>query len=187
MDSQENFQNFWRSLYPKCAPIVYSLKYELPNKWLRFHSLPNGKRYPQNSDELKEVLFRYNCILKEIMSNVAEVFIVFAFVAAASDIRNQQDYVNKLYKFKDKFSVLYDEAPYIISSKIISFKGSDFNNIFEKIANDEVDNFVIINPKNGDIFAPYDGGVDLIINNAQKLKAMRNKYSNWLSSREDGC
>ncbi len=36
------------------------------------------------------------------------------------------------------------------------------------------------------IVAPYDGGIDFIIFDTAKRNALRDKYKDWLSSREDG-
>ena len=35
------------------------------------------------------------------------------------------------------------------------------------------------------IVAPYDGGIDFIIFNDVKRQALRDKYRDWLSPRED--
>lgn len=36
------------------------------------------------------------------------------------------------------------------------------------------------------IVAPYDGGIDFIIFDDEKRQALRDKYKDWLSPREDG-
>ena len=43
-----------------------------------------------------------------------------------------------------------------------------------------------INPENGIIIAPYDGGVDLIFADEKMRHFYKKKYINWLSEREDG-
>jgi len=36
------------------------------------------------------------------------------------------------------------------------------------------------------IIAPYDGGVDLILKDIETRNIYKQKYSDWLSQREDG-
>lgn len=38
----------------------------------------------------------------------------------------------------------------------------------------------------GEVFAPYDGGVDLILANEGRRDALAGKYGDWLSGRPDG-
>ena len=53
------------------------------------------------------------------------------------------------------------------------------------IADDEV-RFMWMSADTGAVFAPYDGGVDLILPDTQAVSQMALKHSDWLSSYRDG-
>ena len=50
------------------APPVppHRLKAELTERWVRFYSLPNGKRYPETADEREEVRRRADTLLVDV-------------------------------------------------------------------------------------------------------------------------
>ncbi len=54
-----------------------------------------------------------------------------------------------------------------------------------RLANDEV-RATFICPKKNRIINPYDGGVDIILENEPTMEAYKQRYSKWLSEREDG-
>ena len=50
---QENtFHKWWVKEYPASPPIGFRLRQEYGDEWSRIHSLPNGKRWPENDDEM---------------------------------------------------------------------------------------------------------------------------------------
>jgi hypothetical protein len=47
-------------------PIADRLKWIFPDRWVRFHTLPESKRYPDTGEELSEILDWHNRLLNEI-------------------------------------------------------------------------------------------------------------------------
>lgn len=47
-------------------PIADQLEWKFPERWVRIHTLPDSKRYPENVDEIFEVLRRHNTLLTDI-------------------------------------------------------------------------------------------------------------------------
>lgn len=196
------FQNIWTHYYGDCVPLTNVFKYNLQNKWLRFHSLTNGKRYAQNNDELSEIIKKNHYLMKDIIGDSRKAFVVFAtpnYDPSLSESnlgcelnQTQKGYVeicNKIiekFNLENEFTINFDGMSFSINSALVELDKFSFEDIFSQIANDEVDYLFIMNPKNGDIFAPYDGGVDLIIRDETKKANLREKHKNWLSNREDG-
>jgi hypothetical protein len=75
----------------------------------------------------------------------------------------------------------YFFRPYSIKT---TWQSNQHNDLLKKIADDEVRAFMISFEQNI-IVAPYDGGIDFIIFNDVKRQALRDKYRDWLSPRED--
>lgn len=202
MEREENFKNKWFCFHGECVPIPFVFKYELKSKWVRFHSLMHNKRYAQNLKELSEIVRKNHYLMKEIIGDYNNAFVVLA--TPNYEIRpkgfnfnndlneTQKSYTEICNKIIEKFSlcnefkIVFDEMPYSINSALIKLDRFSFDEVFVQIANDEVDHFFIMNPVNGDIFAPYDGGVDLIISDEIKRANLFEKHKDWLSSRDDG-
>lgn len=55
--------------------MPYSLRSAFPDKWVRFHSLPESKRYPDSEREYGIVLDRYNAVLDELFAG-QEIYVI---------------------------------------------------------------------------------------------------------------
>ena len=56
----------WEENWPGGHPVADELKYRFPDRWVRFHSLPESKRYPDTPAEYDELLHRHNTVLAEL-------------------------------------------------------------------------------------------------------------------------
>ncbi|MGW1610935.1 DUF3885 domain-containing protein [Streptomyces sp. NPDC002285] len=56
----------WQQQFPKVPPIAHELRAAYSDRWVRFHSLPRSKRYPETEEEYAIVLHRYNTLLDEL-------------------------------------------------------------------------------------------------------------------------
>jgi hypothetical protein len=72
----EELSKFWNSEFDNFAPEAHNLKYEYKSRWVRFHSLPESKRYPENEDEYLEVLRRHIVVLQELCGYGSKFFVV---------------------------------------------------------------------------------------------------------------
>ena len=72
----EELTNFWHREFENFSPEAHNLKHEYKDRWVRFHSLPESKRYPENEDEYSEVFRRHNTVLLELCGNVSKVLVV---------------------------------------------------------------------------------------------------------------
>src|SRR5688572_12438686 len=56
----------WDRRFPNCEPIGHHLRVAFADRWVRFHSLPDSKRYPEDETEYAELLARHNVVLGEL-------------------------------------------------------------------------------------------------------------------------
>src|SRR5262245_44813519 len=66
----------WDRCFPNCEPIGHRLRVAFPDRWIRFHSLPESKRYPEDDAEYAEVLARHNSILGELAPPDSQVVLI---------------------------------------------------------------------------------------------------------------
>lgn len=192
---KDELQKFWRTNFPNCPPVSYLFKSELNKLWFRIHSLPDSKRYPENVEETREILRRQNILFNDVIGENEECFIIQGIFNA-----------NPLEKFIDQFqtlgNLLKEELKPIprhnfekdveaneffrvgIGKQKIKF--NDLREVFIAVAVWNAAYFFVLNPRLKRIFAPYDGGVDIILESSAKRDELKEKYKDWLSSRSDG-
>lgn len=64
-DEQSALTALWRQRWPDCEPVGHRLKDVYRDVWVRFHSLPGSKRYPDGDAEYAVLLDRYDTVLDE--------------------------------------------------------------------------------------------------------------------------
>ncbi|WP_425505852.1 DUF3885 domain-containing protein [Streptomyces typhae] len=58
--------DLWQQRWPGCPPVGYKPREPYRNFWVRFHSLPESKRYPENESDYSVVLGRHNGVFRRI-------------------------------------------------------------------------------------------------------------------------
>ncbi len=187
----DEFHRFWRTTFPNCPPINYLFKYELSDLWFRTHSLSESKRYAENDAEMSEILRRQKILVEDIIGIADECYFVCSFsnyytekFSSFNEFFNfdSQPIPRKVFEPDDDDD--FDEPCYILFGKR-NIVVQELKEMLILVANDEF-RFFIVNPISKRIFAPYDGGVDLILETSAKRNKFKVKYKDWLSSHPDG-
>ncbi|MEH0153923.1 hypothetical protein V6R21_07225 [Limibacter armeniacum] len=191
--TEKEFIDFWNTAYPETFPISHELKWVYPDRWFRIHSLPEAKRYADSEEEYNMIMARQNRLIEDLIGKEAEVAISFGLYQ--NDIAN--DNYKELPDFGQFQKVLtidlhkerpeeYDDKMYFnIFVRIEKWKKDGRNNLLKAIADDEI-RAMFISPSEKCIIAPYDGGVDMIVDSTEIRDRLKVKYKDWLSDREDG-
>ncbi|OHD13246.1 MAG: hypothetical protein A2086_16910 [Spirochaetes bacterium GWD1_27_9] len=183
----KSFKEWWDQFYNNISPIKWDLKYKLQNNWFRIHCLPESKRYAENENEYSIILKRYNSISSEILDN-EECWLVYSKYKINDNkiiSENIPDIDNKSLKYEFELLIDDDEIILFWTTKII-WQENKFNNMLKEISDDNLCHIYFVNIQNGNIFAPYDGGADLIIKDIKEKEKLKLKYSEWLSNHPEG-
>ena len=187
--------NYWNTSFPDQAPIAYKLKNNLSERWVRFHSLPDSKRYAENESEYNEILTRHNKILNELGAENHYVYIV---APEYSDKKEPEPLSEKLKSIIGNASYWQtvaihdpeDDEEYHSYMHLyelqVKYTNGTFDKTFRLVANDELANIMIICPELNWVFHPYDGGSDIVLANEIEKQKLKNKFKNWLSSHPEG-
>lgn len=54
----DDLLRLWEQRWPDCPPLAHELKSSYEDRWVRFHSLPESKRYAETEDEYEVLLGR---------------------------------------------------------------------------------------------------------------------------------
>ncbi len=196
MESEvEKIQNLWKECFGDCPPVSHLFKYQLSDRWFRIHSLPESKRYAENDSETAIILERQNALLLDVIGNDSKCFLVsgkYADSPLKEDIKQCsalenfqfQQFIQLSKQEFDKEDLESDEDPVYLSLFFTPYKvkSDDLDEVLLCVADWKIVNFFVVNFANQRIFAPYDGGVDVILENFAERDKFKSKYKDWLSN-----
>lgn len=185
----------WDRCFPNFEPIGHHLRVAFPERWVRFHSLPGSKRYPEGDAEYAEALARHNAILGELARPGAQVVLVttgysdapvpsrsylevVAFDPVASPWRTVA-----MHRVEEGFA----EPSYwhlFVSAR--DWHPGAFDPLVRLVADAAVANVLVVASDCRWVLHPYDGGMDVIAESPEARRLLRAKYAAWLSARADG-
>ena len=189
----EELTKFWDSEFNNFAPEAHNLKHEYKSRWVRFHSLPESKRYPENEEEYLEVLCRHNTVLQELCGSRSKVLVVLPEYSEEKIPSQPESILLKLFPVSEPWRTLEQhededdyESYWHLHVSEVEFTGNEFNSLFRIVANDEVGNIMIICPSKGIVFHPYDGGADVVLTSTKERNHLKEHHHEWLSSHPEG-
>ena len=186
----------WDLWYPNCDPIGYLLREAFPDRWVRFHSLHESKRYPEGEAEYAEVLARHNAILGELARPGERVVLL---TTEGSD--------------ESESGRLYDPAVRVLGPGAVEWRtiamhdANDasshpnywhvfanewvwhprtFDPIVRLVADAVVVNVLMVAHDCRWVLHPYDGGMDVIAEGVAERDRLASRYAGWLSEHASG-
>jgi hypothetical protein len=185
----------WDRCFPNCEPIGHRLRVAFPDRWVRFHSLPESKRYPEDEAEYAEVLARHSAIMDELARPSSQVVLVTTGYSespepsrsypavAAFDPRAAWWRTVAMHRIEEGF----DEPSYWhLFATAQEWRPGVFDPLVRLVADDAVANVLVVAPDCRWVLHPYDGGMDVIAESPEARRLLRAKYAAWLSARADG-
>jgi hypothetical protein len=178
----------WSNKWANILPMAEKLKERYPDRWVRFDTLPNSKRYPDNEDEYTTILNRHDSLLKrlgdgDILSVISCEWTNDPSVHSLHDSIRANIISDSTYwqTFKDDDGAdpEFQSYRHIYISKLAV--GSDAANaLLRAVAANEISG-VIFAPNDFDwLYHPYDGGVDVITATQNDRDELRKQFQNWL-------
>lgn len=183
------FATAWALHHRGEAPIGFELRDAGAPNWVRFHSLPNSKRYPDTDEERAGLLERQNRLALEVLGDRP------CWVAQShwpqptpGDERRALGATRDLaldYAFSFMPRTMDGDA-WIAHAKLTTWPASATDDLLLSIADDRAAPIIWMSAANGAVFAPYDGGVDLFLATADETNRLRATYPDWLSAHPEG-
>ena len=161
------------------------------DRWLRFHSLPESKRYAGTEGEYAELLMRANTVATEVLGEGDVCWLVQSIWDESGAVRVDtvtlgshqltQSFLWREYEDTEDFDV--DWMAYATQTV---WKAGAFDSVIRRIADDELRAVIWVSPDNGAVFAPYDGGMDLILPSPEAVLELKSRHRGWLSRHPGG-
>jgi hypothetical protein len=177
--------------------VTFLFRSELSSRWFRVHSLPDSKRYAEDVLEWKILLTRHNDILDDLFERGEDLYLVAA--SYEHDECEELHPFNEVQSLKSLNMIPFeaidlnriDPECWDIGSRlvpmvtVISWGKEKFNEIIKDVANDNSRVF-FFSPTKNRIVAPYDGGIDIILEDEKAKDFYRSKYHRWTPKNEAG-
>lgn len=189
------FRHIWSRFHEGHWPVGYRLRGSGAANWVRFHSLPNSKRYADSDDERLTILQRQNLLATEVLKSdpcwlVQTHWVTPARMMDVADANDpfaatRQFGLEPAFEFADGDGD-EDAAGWRVHAGRTRWTDGAFDEVLTSIAEERAGPTLWISETTGSIFAPYDGGIDLFLAEPEEAASLKAKHSGWLSSHPGG-
>jgi|GEM_PF-6720188 hypothetical protein len=194
MIQENSFRMNWNNNFPSALTYGLQLRDQYKEHWLRIHTLPNSKRYPDKSNHYKEILKRHDELMNDLFKpNSTLAVVTFGYSETCIPVKpKEMDFISK------DLSYLYS-TPYEIDEENPTFNiywhgwfyfeqvtEKKFDVILHKVIDNAIQNVYFVDPLCKNIYHPYDGGADIIFSENQNVKIWKEKYNDWLPNNSIG-
>ena len=177
---------FWTRHFGAMAPLGFRLRTNLPERWTRVHSLPDAKRYAKTAGEHAEVRHRMNAVADAVLGAENACWLICPdWALDASHQLTQLPGVQLRHRILAADVEIELGEPWPYFGAHVSWRAGAFDTLLDAIAAD-VQRALWVSARSGAVFAPYDGGADLIVPSEVERDALAETFAAWRSPRPDG-
>ncbi len=184
----------WDEYFPECEPVAHLLRERFRSRWVRFHSLPESKRYPENEVEMQTVLARHNAVLWELIERESRVVLLTTRYSESTENAPRHPEVLTF----DATAVPWQVVPmhqiegddvqnfWHVSASLWEWQLGTFDPLVRLVADDKIANVMMVHPECRWMLHPYDGGMDVILESDDARQRLKLFHRAWLSDHPDG-
>lgn len=178
------FSSWWSERFGDTPPLGHCLRERFKERWLRLHSLPQAKRYAETASEAGEVRRRAWVCASELLWKTQPLWMVTGEYA---DAQPSLALHSRIFELAGVFPLPdpIGQSPFTAYVARAIWPDDDFFWLIDAVAAGE-QRVLWVSETSGEIFAPYDGGIDLIVDNRMRRAALRRVFADWVSKRPDG-
>jgi hypothetical protein len=184
-------QDSWEARWPHLVPIGSQLRDDADG-WVRFHSLPGAKRYADAPSEYATILHRHNVVLDELGAQAGDLHVITLQYAFTPVPRHRRPVSVDLLPDAECWLVLswphLDPVLAFAHAYVsrVRWQPGRLDELLRKVADDETADVIIAPPDLAWLYAPYDGGADVILGSPALRDSLRDRHRDWLSHHPGG-
>ncbi|MFF3324557.1 hypothetical protein [Streptomyces sp. NPDC002889] len=190
----ELLAGLWQERRPSGPPLAHTFRGMYADRWVRFHSLPDSKRYPESDAEYAIVLDRYNTILDKLFAGT-DVFVVTTDWSntptgpAGCPTPRQTLHPEGIRWWTE--SEEDDPDPDLhhhtrLYADRRPWERGCVDELLRAVADEELFDVFFTDTELRHIHHPYDGGADVILTTSAERDRLRGQHTDWLSSHPAG-
>jgi hypothetical protein len=150
--------------------------------WVRFHSLPESKRYADTEMESAEILNRHTTLIEELAGPESDRLVIMAHENWSAS--GEQPWVKNAFPDAIPWrEERYDEELYSFSAVLVSFGPNrlrDLIPVLRRIADFEIEGVLITDETLDWLYCPYDGGADVLARSEAERDQLKAAHPEWL-------
>lgn len=183
------FAAWWKDRFGDVLPMGHLLRDALRKRWFRIHSLPESKRYAEDEAERQILLDWQRRLAMTILPPHSHVFLVVPWyeMVGLGDAQRvgQLEGVDLRCGLKGKLDAESEDNDvcFLVAEQEWDFAAAE--PALLAVAEDQL-RAIWANTETGEVFAPYDGGVDVFLASRARRHEVKPQFADWLSHREDG-
>lgn len=179
---EDDFGRGWSSFYGDRRPLSWLLREDKSLPWVRFHSLPNSKRYPDNETEKGIILSRAYSLGDAILGADAYCWQIECRSLSQAPPRSRTTLIDAVV------TTFADDEENLWCANVLDahWRQGALDLILLAIANDTTEPTMWMDRQSGRLFAPYDGGFDIFVSSLVEVQLLRAQFAEWLSESPEG-
>jgi hypothetical protein len=184
-DLASEFEDKWHERWSGDGPFDVDLKSECHAQWVRFHTLPDSKRYPDTTAELATILSRHNTLLNELIQETQFYLVTTQASSEPDDADLNNDVDPESVLWRTIFETPDEEDPEFYSYRyyylsLRTWGAGCLDAVLRKVANDEIILTYVAPTDLSWLYHPYDGGMDVFLSTTSKRDELAAIYKEWL-------
>lgn len=189
----ERLAALWQDRHPSQGPVAHEFRTAFADRWVRFHSLPGSKRYPESESEYGTVLDRYNTVLDELFAG-RDVYVVTVGWSPAPIGPGRPPERETLHPEGVRWFTVEDQddpdpafhtCTHLYADRRPWQRGC-IDPLLRAVADDVLTEVFITDTELRRIHHPYDGGADTILASPEERDRMSDRHPDWLSGHASG-
>ncbi|MGY0235952.1 DUF3885 domain-containing protein [Longispora urticae] len=184
----------WAARWPECAPVPTRLRPAYPDRWVRFRTLPEGRRCPDTEEEYATALYRHNTTLGDLAAG-GQVLVMTAGYSETLPPRpgDREPAIEALHPDGVYWtSVLladrrtgYEIHQHLYASRI-SWSPGCLDPLLRKVADDLSATVLVADSELRWLYHPFAGGMDVIMPTHGQRDALAARHTAWMSPSAPG-
>jgi hypothetical protein len=186
----------WESNWGGTLPLGHLLRTAHPDRWVRFHSLPESKRYAATEEEYATLLGRQHAILANLGA-AQELIAITCEWSTDPSPRGREPDLERAAPGEHWRTVLENENEneneepefrtytHLYAGPLTNLSAA-LDPLLREVADFETAGVILAPRGLGWLVHPYDGGVDVITATRSERDALRSRHPEWLSQYPGG-
>lgn len=176
------FEELWSQSFGNLAPVGHVLRREHEDRWTRFHALPGSKRYASSEEEKRVILSRAHTLALDMFDDTTAVWLC---VWSPSEYAMRHDIPWCFDRIIEKGETESEDWVGAFHARPERWIAGRKDDLLTEIAEDR-ERAIFFDAGTQRVFAPYDGGFDMIWSDVDEARLARKRHRDWLSIHPEG-